>query len=562
MKQCFSFLCGLLCFFYIHTATATPFQPLDQMIQWELTDTSPFTEQAGYTPWQSFNGGQARFVSCSAGIPQNAVLLTGLQIIPQADVRIQKPTFSTDFAAKETKFLYPIQDPFTTNTTPFYTGDVLFFPIIFHLNDTHQEIQIPLNATLPLVTPNGSHTENLSFNLSLKSDGFFSTPICAALMNTLQRVPEPAGQHVSGTLTQSGENTLDLNLSFDFMPTRVFAQLEEQHTLKLTQIHLKNKTAFLQFETDTPLSLNTPLNFHIITDKGWFHLPLTITANTTSNQINPPVVSLLPLLILLFFSPFWITLFYLPQNHFRQITALLGIATASIFFSFKWMMLQTAPAFLIYPSVLQCLLALFTLLFFLKTARSGFVSWPILILLLTPFPFLISHWAQMISLPFQTQFFFLLLQTITVCFPLIIGFLYPSFVQRLKALKKIPFFRLPFLFLCLWLTLLLLIIPINNRLPLYQKPAQTDYSLVVYTHPTAWSTFWQTLMRFPFNPYRQWEKQNKLTLYRGHLLTPPAPQNTFFPTYLLMDKTGNILLTIEHPVSNDQLISYLKNILN
>lgn len=560
MKQCFSFLCGLLCLFFTQKTIAEPIRPLDQMIQWELTDTSPFTDQAGYTPWQSFPGGKARFVSCSAGVPQNAVLLTGLQIIPQADVQVQKPILSTDFAAKETKILYPIQDPFATNTSAFYTGDVLFFPIVFHLNDTQREIQIPLKATLPLLTPNGARTETLSFTLPLKPDTPLSTPICAALMDTLQRVPEPAGQHVSGTLTQSGENTLDLNLSFDFTPTRVFAQLDGSTVLTPIQIRLKNKTAFLQFKTDTPLSPNTPLTFHIITDQGWFSLPLTGTTPPASTPISAPSFSLISLLALLFFSPFWVTVFYLPKRQFRRTMALLGIAAAGIFFSFEWIMLQTTPAFLIYPGVLQCLLALFILIFFLKTARTGFVSWPILILLLTPFPFLISHFVQMISLPLKTQAFLLFLQTIAVCFPLIIGWIHPLLIQRWAALKNTLFIRLPLLILCGWLVLLLVIIPVNRHLPLYQKPASTDYTLVVYTHPTAWSAFWQNLMRFPFNPYHQWEKQNKLTLYRGHLLTPPAPQNATFPTYLLMDKTGNILLTVEHPVSNDQLIAYLKNI--
>ena len=300
MKQCFSFLCGLLCLFFTQKAMAEPIRPLDQMIQWELTDTSPFTDQAGYTPWQSFPGGKARFVSCSAGVPQNAVLLTGLQIIPQADVQVQKPILSTDFAAKETKILYPIQDPFATNTSAFYTGDVLFFPIVFHLNDTQREIQIPLKATLPLLTPNGARTETLSFTLPLKPDTTLSTPICAALMDTLQRVPEPAGQHVSGTLTQSGENTLDLNLSFDFTPTRVFAQLDGSTVLTPIQIRLKNKTAFLQFKTDTPLSPNTPLTFYIITDQGWFSLPLTGTtppASTPYTNSYSPVHHILPYLV-------------------------------------------------------------------------------------------------------------------------------------------------------------------------------------------------------------------------------------------------------------------------
>ena len=559
MKHLLFLFWGFLWSLYAFTTHAEPIRPLDQLVQWELADESPFSGSNGYTPWQSFNGGKARFVSCTAGIPQNAVLLTALQIIPNADTLIQKPTLTTNFEAKETQILYPIDNPFAINTNQPYPNDVLFFPIIFHLKTTNNAIDIPLNASITALTPTGSQTSSLSFSLLLKPDSSLSTPICAALMNTLQRVPQPADTHLTGSLVKTDDHTITLTLSFDFVPTRVFAQLDGSANLLLTQTRLKNKTAYLQFQTDTPFPTDTPLTFHIITDKGWFSLPLRVQSSTpASTEKTTFPLSWLSLIALFLFSPFWITLAYLPKKEVRRAALTLLGTGFSTFFALHLILIQTHPSALIYPTVIQSLLAFLLLLFFLKTARSAFLSLPLLIVLITPFPFLIPTWLALAQNP-AWQAPCLALISLALCLPLGLVLLKPLLYQRLVLIQKSLFLRLPLGLLSLWLILLLIFIPMNNRLPLYQKPASAGYSLIVYNHPTAFDTFWQNLLHFPLNPYQNWENQKILTLYRGIFPQPPAPANATFPTYVLTDTTGTPRLTIEQPLSNDQLITYLKN---
>lgn len=538
---------------------ATPVQPINQLIQWELNDTSPFTDQKGYTPWQSFKGGKARFVSCSAGVPQNGVLLTGLQIVPDTNVSLQKPKITTDFDAKETQILYPLQNPFAANTAAPYANDVLFFPIVFHLKETTQTIQIPLQTTLFLTTDTETYAQSLSFTLPLAPDTTLSTPVCAALMNTLQRVPEPAKNHLTGTLHKINDQTFSLTLSFTFTPTRVFAQLDGNTPLTLTQIRLQNKTAFLMFHSPVPLENNPPLTFNIITDKGWFRLPISEWSTTPPHSLHHPTISLTTFLILIFFSPFWITLLYLPPKRLRKTSLLLLGTGIPAFYLCIGLFLKYLPAFLIYPTILQYLLALLLLIFFLKTAQKTFLSLPILLLLITPFPFLIDDWLAVFQSPPSTQHLFVLLAGIALSGPLILAFIKPVFFQRFSLFKESLFPRLPLGFLTLWLFFILCITPLNNRLPLYQKPAETGYSLIVYSHPTAFATLWQNLFYFPFNPYETWENKKLLTVRRGHLLNPPAPQNATFPTYILLDSTGDAQLILERPPSHDFLINALKN---
>lgn len=559
MKHLLFLFFGFLWSLYAVTTHAESIRPLDQLIQWELSDESPFSGSNGYTPWQSFNGGKARFVSCTAGIPQNAVLLTALQIVPNAETLIQKPTLTTNFEAKETKILYPIDNPFSINTNQPYPNDILFFPIIFHLKTTNNAIDIPLNASITTLTPTGYQTSSLSFSLHLKPDSTLSTPICAALMDTLQRVPQPADTHLTGSLVKIDDHTIALTLSFDFIPTRVFAQLDGSAHLLLTQTRLKDKTAFLQFQTDISFPTDTPLTFNIITDKGWFTLPLLMQSNTSASTGKTAFpLSWLSLIALFLFSPFWITLAYLPKKEIRRVALTLLGTGFSTFFALHLILIQTHPNALIYPTAIQSLLAFLLLFFFLKTARSAFLSLPLLIILITPFPLLIPTWLALAQNPVW-QAPCLALIGLALCLPLGLVLLKPLLHQRLVLLQESFFLRLPLSLLSVWLILLLILIPMNSRLPLYQKPAPSGYSLIVYNHPTAFSSFWQNLLHFPLNPYKNWENQKMLTLYRGTFPYPPAPINASFPTYVLTDNSGMSRLTIEQPLSNDQLITYLKN---
>lgn len=527
----------------------------DTLTKWEIDDYAPLSGQRGYGPWHTFDGGRTRFVSCTAGIPQNTVLLTGIQVILDDNVTLQKPTIQTDFAAKETKILYPLQNPLPAgeSRTNQYQN-ITFFPIIFNLNEPDQPIHIPATVTLPIIKNNHLTTHTLPLTLDLEPmQTPLTTNVCAALMDTLQKTPQPARTHVTGLVYQPNATQIDLHLTFDFEPTTIAIQLDNEIPLQRLYQKIAGNTASFQFKTNRFINPMERLNFKILTNKHWYDLPLTIQSapaaiSTTQTGLNGWTIIWLILL-----SPFWIFLLFTAPEKIRlhAFFELLCAFPAAIMFYL--LILHTTPLWLTYPNALQTLVAAGISLYLLKRTRTPLLSLPILLILITPYPFLINGWLEQSHQPYLTQLMYVISIITCLCMPLILGLICPTLITKIQRYRHIFLPRLPFALLTGWLMLASVLIPINKLLPTCSTPSDNTLSLSVYTNPTGWKTAWHNLFAFPFQPYRTWAKKNDFTLCRGTLNTDIKT----YPTYVL--KKGNqSLITIEHPISNHQLIQMIK----
>ncbi len=530
-------------------------EPLNNLLIWDMHDTSPLTGQQGYTPWQSFAGGRARYVSCSAGIPKDGVLLTGVQVLLEPEITLQKPSISTDFAAQQTKILHPLENPLPTghSRTNHYRDDVIF-PIIFKLNQTTDALDIPVDIVLPLTTPFEQLTHSLHFNLNLKPEkNGFTTPMCAALMSTLQKTAAPAYDHVKGVAYIPREKEIALSLNFNFEPTRVFVQLDNDLTLTPIQHRIAGKTAFLSFQTDKVVSLDEILNFKILTNKVWYDLPLSPQSGTPPMALEKDIFSFLGALCCFILSPFWLLLWRMPAQKRRVWSGILCAITLPLFIGLQALWIQQYPQIFVYPRVSQLLIPALLCGFFWVYQKPLF-SWAVLLTLIVPYPFLCCDSLALVQSDIVMQLCCLFFMGLALIFPLILTAVCPVIMSCVfTRLSSILWPMSLFWLLPVCLIVKSVLIPLNERLPLYQQPAKTGLSLVIYDSSVSWANLGYNLFVWPFNPYKNWEKLNHLHLYRGQfdLNTPKTPQT--FPVYRLIDATGREILTFEYRPSIDSL---------
>lgn len=275
-----------------------------------------FSSEKGIGLKHSFDFGEARFVSCRQSIDNRSIILIALYVSLNQGWRLKKPVIDSSFSKqwREEKIFYPFSQ------TDDYS-DVVFFPIIYHLTDSHQPLFVEKEIALTACNDDTCQTQIKTYSLSLPAREGYPTSFCPAMLDSLGSSPHKLPDNVIIS-ARFDHNQIQIIADFPKNIKLFNIYFKNKLSYQLQKKHIKGKRAEMIISLQQETKSYTVLPLIIVSSFGTFETDLPVREIPFVTEENTYDFSFIFFsgFLFLFFSAFYLVFWSLRPHNTKQLT--------------------------------------------------------------------------------------------------------------------------------------------------------------------------------------------------------------------------------------------------